>query len=98
MVRAAYKIIDGKGATNYAIGLATTRIVEAVLNDEHRVLPVSTLATGFEGLDDVCLSLPSLVDRTGFAQRLDVSVDDTERAGLMASADTLRNMQQQFGV
>ncbi|WP_288338408.1 L-lactate dehydrogenase [uncultured Gordonia sp.] len=98
VVHAAYKIIDGKGATNYAIGLATTRIVEAVLNNEHRVLPVSTLATGFEGLDDVCLSLPSLVDRTGCAQRLDVSVDDTERAGLMASADTLRNMQKQFGL
>ncbi|MGC5248046.1 L-lactate dehydrogenase [Gordonia sp. DT219] len=98
VVHAAYKIIDGKGATNYAIGLAATRIVEAVLNNEHRVLPVSTLATGFEGLDDVCLSLPSLVDRSGCARRLEVAMSDDERAGLLASADTLRNMQQQFGL
>ncbi|MGC4934022.1 L-lactate dehydrogenase [Gordonia sp. DT30] len=98
VVHAAYKIIDGKGATNYAIGLAATRIVEAVLNNEHRVLPVSTLATGFEGLDDVCLSLPSLVDRSGCARRLEVAMSDGERAGLLASADTLRNMQQQFGL
>ncbi len=47
VVHAAYAIIEGKGATNYAIGLAATRIVEAVLGDEHRVLPVSTVASGF---------------------------------------------------
>ncbi|MGW0036512.1 L-lactate dehydrogenase [Gordonia sp. NPDC003376] len=98
VVNAAYKIIEGKGATNYAIGLAATRIVEAVLKNEHRVLPVSTLATGVEGLDDVCLSLPSLVDRTGCARRFDVSVDDVERAGLMTSAQTLREMQARFGL
>lgn len=98
VVHAAYTIIEGKGATNYAIGLAATRIVEAVLNNEHRVLPVSTLATGFEGLDDVCLSLPSVVDASGCARRLEVSVDDAERAGLLTSAQTLRNMQKQFGL
>ena len=44
VVHAAYKIIAGKGATNYAIGLSGARIVEAVLRDEHAVLPVSTRA------------------------------------------------------
>src|ERR687897_294965 len=39
---AAYQIIQGKGATNYAIGLATARILEAVLHDESRILPVSS--------------------------------------------------------
>lgn len=98
VVHAAYKIIEGKGATNYAIGLATTRIVEAILKDEHRVLPVSTVATGFEGLDDVCLSLPTLVDRGGAQSRLEIALSDSERAGLMASAETLRKMQAKFGL
>src|SRR6185312_13565393 len=43
VVRAAEMIIRGKGATNYAIGLSTARIIEAMLHDEGRVLPVSSL-------------------------------------------------------
>ncbi|ACY20424.1 L-lactate dehydrogenase [Gordonia bronchialis DSM 43247] len=98
VVHSAYKIIEGKGATNYAIGLATARIVEAVLNNEHRVLPVSTVAEGYEGLDDVCLSLPTIVDRAGAQTRLEMPMSDDEHDGLMASAGTLREMQAKFGL
>ncbi len=98
VVSAAYKIIQGKGATNYAIGLATSRIVEAVLNDEHRVLPVSSLIDDdYHGITDVCLSLPTLVDANGAGERLPISMSADELAGLRASADTLRDMQRQFG-
>ncbi len=48
---AAYKVILGKGATNYAIGLSSARIVEAILRDEHAVMPVSTVLRDFHGLD-----------------------------------------------
>src|SRR3954451_20174571 len=41
VVRAAERIIRGKGATNYAVGLAATRVIEAVLRDENVVLPVT---------------------------------------------------------
>lgn len=98
VVHAAYKIIEGKGATNYAIGLSATRIVEAILDDEHRVLPVSTVAEGFAGLEDVCLSLPALVDRRGASRRLEIPLSSDERAGLMASAETLRETQKKFGL
>src|SRR5262249_46385832 len=40
---AAYQIVAGKGATNYAIGLATAKILESILHDENRILPVSSL-------------------------------------------------------
>src|SRR5215207_1836810 len=69
---AAYQVIQGKGATNYAIGLSTARILEAVLNDESRVLPVSSLLSGYHGIDDVCLSVPTIVDRHGAGQVLPV--------------------------
>ncbi|MCR8898914.1 L-lactate dehydrogenase [Gordonia sp. GONU] len=98
VVHAAYAIIEGKGATNYAIGLAATRIVEAVLGDEHRVLPVSTVASGFPGLEDVCLSLPTVVDRGGAQTRLEVPLSPDEEAGLLVSAETLRGMQARFGL
>ena len=71
VVQSAYRIIEGKGATNYAVGLAGTRIIEAVLDDEHRILPVSTLLDGAYGLDDVCLSLPTLVDGEPAPDRTD---------------------------
>ncbi|GAA3049033.1 L-lactate dehydrogenase [Gordonia defluvii] len=99
VVGSAYRIIEGKGATNYAIGLASTRIVEAILNDEHRVLPVSALIDeDIHGISDVCLSLPTVVDAAGAGQRLPIAMSADELAGLRASAQTLREMQARFGL
>ena len=98
VVTSAHRIIAGKGATNYAVGLAGSRIIEAVLGDEGRVLPVSTLLTDYRGIDDVCLSVPSVVGRHGVGARLDVSMSDDELAGLRRSADTLRAAARQLGL
>jgi L-lactate dehydrogenase len=81
----AYRIIEGKGATNLAIGLSTARILAAVDGDERAVLPVSA-RHAFDGVGDVCLSLPSVVGRAGVERVLDVPMSDAERAGLEASA------------
>jgi len=91
VVTAAETIIRGKGATNYAIGLAGARILEAILRDEQAVLPVSSLLSG-DGLDDVCLSMPSIVGRDGVAGTLPVPLADDERTGLRRSADTVRGV------
>lgn len=98
VVSSAYRIIAGKGATNYAVGLAGSRIIEAVLGDEGRVLPVSTLLTGYRGIDDVCLSVPSVVGRHGVGARLEVAMSDDELAGLRRSADALRAAARQLGL
>lgn len=90
VINAAYEIIEGKGATNLAIGLSTARIIEAILGDQHRVLPVSTLQRGAYGLEDVCLSLPTVVSGQGTGQVLEIPLSDDELAGLRTSADTLR--------
>jgi L-lactate dehydrogenase len=94
---AAYQIIRGKGATNYAIGLATTQILEAVLNDEQRVLPVSSRLEGYLGIDDVCLSVPSIVNRTGVEAVLEMPLSEPEREGLRHSADTIRRAIRTLG-
>ena len=86
MVNAAENIIRGKGATNHAVGLAATRVIEAILRDENGVLPVTSLVDGRYGLSDVCLSLPSLVNKTGVAAVLDVPMSDRELALPQASA------------
>lgn len=87
---AAQQIIAGKGATNYAIGLATAKILEALLHDENRILPVSSRIDDFHGISDVCLSLPSIVSRSGVEPPLPVPLNANEEAGLRNSADTIR--------
>ena len=94
---AAYQVIQGKGATNYAIGLATARILEAVLHDENRILPVSTLLTDYHAISDVCLSVPTIVNHTGAGQPLPVPLNDAELAGLRNSADTIRGVIRPLG-
>lgn len=89
VVNAAYEIIAGKGATNLAIGLSSARIIEAILDDQHRVMPVSTLQTGAFEINDVCLSLPTVVSAAGAGQVFEVPLSVPELLGLQASAKTL---------
>jgi L-lactate dehydrogenase len=98
VVNSAYRIIEGKGATNYAIGLAGARIVEAVLDDQHTVLPVASLLDDYDGISDVCLSVPSLVDRTGVRETILVPMSKDERSGLHASAESLKAVARTFGL
>ena len=96
VLRSAYKIIEGKGATNYAIGVAGARIVEAVLQDQNRVLPVSTLID-YPGVGEICMSLPAVVGRSGVKHRVDVPLDAAESAALKASARSIREVAERFG-
>ena len=97
VVNAAYEVISGKGATNYAVGLAGARIVESIRRDERRVLPISTLLQDWHGITDVCMSVPTLVGAGGAGQRLLVPVDDEELARLRASAEAIRGQARRLG-
>ena len=95
---AAYQVIEGKGATNYAIGLATAKILEALLNDENRVLPVSSLLNDYRGgISDVCLSVPSIVNRSGVEVPLPVPMNEAEEAGLRNSAERIKEAVRAVG-
>lgn len=94
---AAYPIIKAKGATYYAIGLALVQIVETILRDEHSVLTVSSLMQGEYGLKNVCLSLPSLVDRHGVSKKLLIPLNEKEEEGLRNSARVLREVIEAVG-
>ena len=94
---AAYRIINGKGSTNYAIAMSGVDIVEAILNNTNRVLPVSSYLDDFHGISGVCMSVPTLLNRTGVNSRLNTPVSDRELASLKRSADTLRETASQFG-
>jgi len=94
---AAYQVIQGKGATNYAVGLAVTNILEAILYDERRVLPVSGRLNGFRGIHDICLSLPRIISRSGIEPPLPILMTVDEEAGLEASANRMREVIRELG-
>lgn len=98
VVGAAGEIIRGKGATNYAVGLASARIIEAVLYDQRMVLPVSSLLDGQAGIHDVCLSLPSVVDRLGVELVLPSPLSEGEITGLRRSADMVKGVIRSLGL
>lgn len=96
--RAAYEIIERKGATYYAIGLGVRTVVEAILRDHNTILPVSTLMTGQFGIDNICLSLPSVVDRNGVEVVLEPTMDDEELAAFRNSAAVLQEVASSVGL
>ena len=95
---AAYPIIAGKGATYYGIGMAVRRIAEAIVRDEHSVLPVSSPISGHYGIDGICLGVPSIVGRNGVEAVLDIPLAPDELARLQASAAKLRELIDEIGV
>lgn len=87
---AAYEIIQRKGYTSYAIGLGVTEIVQSILRDRASILTVSSLIENFYGIEEVCLSLPSVVDRQGVNRIVNLSLHETEIQQLQKSAQVLQ--------
>ncbi len=89
---AAYQIIERKGATYYAVALAVRRIVEAIIRDENSILTVSSLMEGSYGLEDVCLSLPTIVNSNGIERIIELPLDEKEKQLLIASGNSLKEI------
>ena len=89
---AAYRVIEMKGATYYAIALSTRRIVECILRDDRSILPVSCVLTGEYGIQDIAISLPAVIGKNGIEDILPVEYDAEEAAMLKASAENLKRI------
>lgn len=96
-VHAAYEIIEGKGATNYAIGLAGARLVEAMLNDQRKIWPLSSVLTDYRGISGVALSVPSLVGPYGIERVFEFPMDAHEISLLRTSARAIRDTLKAIG-
>ncbi|HEX2916298.1 MAG TPA: L-lactate dehydrogenase [Chloroflexia bacterium] len=89
---AAYKIIERKKATYYAIGSGLVRLVESILRDQDTVYSVSSLLTGQYGIEDICLSLPAVLGRDGVGRIIEIPLDEKEVEGLRRSATVLKDL------
>ena len=79
---AAYEIIQLKGATYYAIAFTIKRICETVLRDENSILTVSGIVNDLYGIQDCCLSLPTIVNDAGREQVLPDTLKREEEVAL----------------
>lgn len=87
---AAYRIIEGKGATYYGIGAGISRIVNAIRTNERAVLTVSACLPDAGEFAGLSLSLPRIVGAEGVVATLRPDLSDAEREGLRRSAEILR--------
>ena len=88
----AYKIIERKGATYYGIAMAVTRIAKCIVRDEHAVLPVSTIIRGQYGIENICLSIPSILGKDGVEKVLEIKLNEGELNDLRKSAEELKKL------
>ncbi len=88
----AYEIIAKKHATYYGIAMAVVRICSAIVRDEQSIMPVSSLMTGEYGIQDVVLSIPSVVDANGIETVVPIELSDQELEALKNSAAVLKQM------
>ena len=87
---AAYRIIERKGATYYAVAAGLIRITAALLRDQNTVFSVSSLIENYYGISDVCLSLPAILNRSGIRNVLRLELSAEEQNKLQQSASILQ--------
>lgn len=98
---AAYEIIKRKGATNFAIAMAATEIVEAILHDQNLILPVSVPMNTYYrktyGIPKVCMGVPSVIGKNGIEKIINVPLSVEEGKKLKKSGDTLKKVLKSVG-
>ena len=87
VVKAAYEIIQLKGATNHAIGLGLTHIVDAIFQNSFRVLNVSSYLEEY----DVYTGYPSIITKDGVSETIKPSLSDEENENFLKSIEVLKN-------
>lgn len=95
---AAYEIIERKGATNFAIGVAMEKLFESITYNQGTLQTVSRALSGAYGFDDLCLSTPCRLQRDGALSPLEIPLDPEEHKALMRSAEMLDEVYQSLKV
>ncbi len=87
---AAYEIISRKGATFYGIAMTVSDIVEAILFNQHKIMPLSVHLNGWNGISGVCLSAPAVLGRQGVEKVWPVKLSGSEKRRLQKSAKAIK--------
>ncbi|OAD55417.1 L-lactate dehydrogenase [Eufriesea mexicana] len=95
VIDSAYEVIKLKGYTSWAIGLSVSNLASAILRDSNQVHAVSTMVTGYHGIDkDVFLSLPCTLCEEGVSCVVQQKLTSDETSQLQNSADMMHAVQK----
>lgn len=84
------EVIKLKGGAGFAVGLSIRDVIHSVALDQKRILPVSSLVEGPYAIRDVCLSVPTIIGRTGIERQLEIELWPKEVSAVQHSAQVLR--------
>ena len=87
----AAKVIEQKGATIHAPGNAISTIIEAVVRDQKKVIPVATALDGEYGFSDITMGVPAVIGKNGVEKIIELELNDEEKNSLQKSADSVKN-------
>ena len=90
------EIIENKGATFFAVSMSVCHICKCIFNDAGTALTVSTMMHGEYGVEDVCLSVLTMVDRDGVRGKILAPLTEEEQARLHNSAQKLKSVLEQI--
>jgi L-lactate dehydrogenase len=91
VIEAGFEVYRLKGYTNYAIATATCMVIEAVVFDEHRTMPLSTRFDEWLGIEDNCFSIPVVVGRDGIIRHLHPEMNEDEQQNLRIAATAVKS-------
>jgi len=91
VIEAGFEVYRLKGYTNYAIATATCMVIEAVVFDEYRTMPLATRFDDWMGIQDNCFSIPVVVGRSGIIRHLTPEMNDDERQNLRTAAVAIKS-------
>ncbi|NCD11526.1 MAG: L-lactate dehydrogenase [Epsilonproteobacteria bacterium] len=95
VLNAGFEIFYKKGNTNHSTAASVFRIIRAIANDEHSVLPLGVYLDGEYGLHDVVLNVPVVVTKKGASKILNYKLLPEELEALHVSAQTMQKMAQE---
>lgn len=84
------EVIKKKGGAGFAVGVSIADVIHSIALDQKRILPVSSLQTGAYGLRDVCISVPTVVGRSGVLGHVEIDLWPKEKMGLQKSGNVLK--------
>jgi malate dehydrogenase len=76
----------------YAPGASVSYLVDAILNDQHKMIPCSVYLEGEYGQSDICIGVPCIIGKNGVEKIVDINLNDAEKALFAKSAEAVRNM------
>jgi L-lactate dehydrogenase len=91
VIEAGFEVYRLKGYTNHAIATATCMVIEAIVFDESRTMPLATRFDEWLGLRDNCFSIPVVIGRNGIIRHLHPEMNNAENESLKAAAEAIKN-------